>query len=41
MVYSIIHMKRKEVTKTFMMILNLKQPLVSMIYVKLIQLCEG
>ena len=26
MVYLIIHMKRKEVTKTFMMILNWKQP---------------
>ena len=36
-----IQMNRKEVTKTFMMILNRKNPLVSMVYTYIIQRCEG
>ena len=34
-------MKRKELTKTFMMISNLKNPLVSMVYTKVFHRCKG
>ena len=34
-------MNQKELTKTFMMILNLKNPLMSMVYAKLFQRFNG
>ena len=36
-----IQMKRKELTRTFMMISNEKSPLVSMVYAKIIQHCKS
>ena len=33
-------MKRKELNKTFMLVLNYKNPLVSMVYTKLFQRCK-
>ena len=36
-----IQIKQKELTKTVMMISSLNKPIVSMIYTKLIQRCEG
>ena len=34
-------MKQKELTKTFMMISNLKKPLVAMAYAEIFQRCKG
>ena len=36
-----IQMKREEPTKTFMMILNDRKPLISTVYTKVFQRCKG